>query len=166
MQGDECRDRPFLHSASDIFLQAAFFSSLSGASSASRPVDLDVCFDIATRGFLPGCASSQCVCDRRSASSRHFAQLPCAPSALGKRERLAAVVTAQEQMMVRDQTDANGAPVAIGARKPFERRSDILRWSARTKGHCRPSSGNRIRVYVGNIRPVCWSRRAWIEQMT
>jgi len=42
MQGDECRDRPFLHSASDIFLQAAFFSSLSGASSASRPVDLDV----------------------------------------------------------------------------------------------------------------------------
>ena len=45
----------------------------------------------------------------------------------------------------RDQTDANGVTVAIGAREPLERGSGVLRCSARTKGHCPPSVVNRIR---------------------
>jgi hypothetical protein len=82
---------------------------------------------------LPGYSSSGCVCHREmgrwgdGASSRYFAQLPRVPSALRERERFAAVITAQEQVMVRDQTDANGAPVAIGAREPLERGSEVLR---------------------------------------
>jgi hypothetical protein len=72
-------------------------------------------------------SSSGCVCHREMASSGYFAQLPRVPSALGERERFAAVITAQEQVMVRDQTEANGAPVAIGAREPLERGSDVLR---------------------------------------
>ena len=68
-----------------------------------------------------------------------------------ERERFAAVVTAQEHVMVRDQTDADGARVAVGAGELLENGSDLPSGSAKTRGHCRPSVVN---VYVRNIRPI------------
>jgi hypothetical protein len=58
-------------------------------------------------------------------SSSHLAALLRTSAALRKRERFAAVIALQEQVMVRDQTDTNGTPVAMGAGERLENRSDV-----------------------------------------
>jgi hypothetical protein len=138
-----------LHSASDILHSGWVFqqpaSPLPAAPRAyERPLlpalhrsgcpDAHVCWCGASMSphsrFCPATRAVVCLPSGDGgdgASSRYFAQLPRVPSALRERERFATVITAQEQVMVRDQTDANGAPVAIGAREPLERGSDVLR---------------------------------------